>query len=80
MTTTRVPDAMCGGTMTHSPTGDRGGSHTFKHSGASGSGTYTLTGPEQEMTAIYQNTTCAMGRCFKTPAGKATWTKIERCE
>ena len=71
---------VCGGTMTHSPTGDRGGSHTFKHSGASGSGTYTLTGPEQEMTAIYQNTTCAMGRCFKTPAGKATWTKIERCE
>ena len=72
--------AMCGGTMTHTPTSDRAGKHAFQHSGAHGSGTYALTGPEEEMTATYQNTTCAMGRCFKTPNGKAIWTRIEACE
>jgi hypothetical protein len=72
--------AVCGGTMTHVPTDRRSGTHRFTHSGATGSGTYVLTGPEEEMTGTYRNTTCAMGRCFATPAGKATWTRIEPCD
>ena len=72
--------AVCGGSMTHTPKDERGGSQVFTHSGAKGTGSYTLSGPEEKMTAIYQNTTCAMGRCFKTPPGKATWTKIDTCE
>lgn len=71
---------VCGGTMQHTPTSDRGGTHSFEHSGARGSGSYSLDGPEAEMTATYQNTTCAMGRCFKTPNGRAVWTKIDSCE
>ena len=71
---------VCGGTMTHTPDGERSGSQTFQHSGARGSGAYTLEGPPEAMTATYTNTTCAGGRCFKTPNGKATWTKLESCE
>lgn len=71
---------VCGGTMQHTPTSDRGGTHSFQHSGARGSGSYTLDGPEAEMTATYQNVTCAGTRCFKTPNGRALWTKIDSCE
>lgn len=71
---------VCGGTMTHTPDGERSGRQTFQHSGARGSGAYTLEGPPEAMTATYTNTTCARGRCFKTPNGKATWTKIDACE
>lgn len=66
--------------MQHTPTSDRGGTHSFQHSGARGSGSYTLDGPEAEMTATYQNVTCAGTRCFKTPNGRALWTKIDSCE
>ena len=71
---------VCGGTMTHQPSSATGGSHSFLHSGMRGSGSYTLSGSEEEMTATYQTTTCGMGQCFKTPNGKAIWTKIEACE
>lgn len=72
--------SMCGGTMTYTPSSATGGSHSFQHSGAHGSGSYTLSGSEDEMTGTYQNTTCAFGKCFKTPNGKSIWTKIDTCE
>lgn len=72
--------SMCGGTMSHNPSSATGGSHSFQHSGAHGSGSYTLEGPEEEMIGTYQNTTCALGKCYKTPNGRARWTRIEACE
>jgi hypothetical protein len=71
---------VCGGSMTHTPTGDTGGNQAFAHSGAQGKGSYTFSGPAEKMTVTYQTTTCAMGRCFATPPGKAIWTRIDSCE
>lgn len=82
---------ICGGkvTWTHTPTGDRGGDFTFRFANGKGvanaSGTYTLNGPDEQMTAIYQMgkicghaagmTVCAPPRTF----GATTWTRIDDC-
>lgn len=73
--------AVCGGKMSHTPSGDRGGSYTFNHSGVPGNGSYSLSGDEQLLSATYQGQVCPPGMaCIKTPPGRATWTKIEECD
>ena len=71
---------VCGGVMTHTPKSDAGGSQTFSHSGAHGSGSYSFSGPEEKMTVTYRTTTCAMGKCYGPLVGTAIWTKIDSCE
>ena len=84
-------NTICGGTVTwtHTPTGDKGGDFTFRFANGKGvanaSGTYTLNGPDEQMTAIYKMgkicgsaasmTVCAPPRTF----GATTWTRIDDC-
>lgn len=84
-------NTICGGTVTwtHTPIGDKGGDFTFRFANGKGvanaSGTYTLNGPEDQMTAIYRMgkicgsaagmTVCAPPRTF----GATTWTRIDDC-
>lgn len=84
-------NTICDGevTWTHTPTGEKGGDFTFRWAKGKGSadakGTYTLNGPEEKMTAIYQMgkicghaagiTACAPPRTF----GAMTWTQIDDC-
>ena len=81
----------CGGlaTISHIPSGDKGGQWTFKFQGAGGfansSGTYALSGPEESMTAQYVGgKVCAhaAGRtiCAAPKPSSVTWTKIDDCE
>ena len=80
----------CAGTasVSHTPTSDKGGNWTFKFQGAGGfadsSGTYTLSGPEESMTARYvSGRVCghAAGRtvCATPKPSSVTWTKIDDC-
>ena len=85
-------NTVCGGqvTWTHNPTSDRGGEFIFHWRGGRGfadsRGTYTLSGPEERMTAIYTMgkicgqaagmTACAEPRTF----GSFTWTQIDDCK
>ena len=78
----------CGGTLTHTPTGDKGGSFELRVSGGGGSftqsGSYTLSGPAERMTATYASTRlCAQagGRtiCLPPRTLSATWTRVEDC-
>lgn len=84
--------AMCGGQVswTHTPTSERGGEFTFHWKGGRGfadaKGSYSLSGPEEEMTAIYMMdsicgqaagmTACGQPRTF----GSTRWTRIDDCE
>ena len=81
----------CGGmaTVSHVPTSDKGGNWTFKFTGAGGfadsSGTYSLSGPEEAMTARYVGgKVCGhvAGRtvCAAPKPSSVTWTRIEDCE
>ena len=78
----------CGGTLTHTPTGDKGGTFEMHVSGGGGSftqsGSYTLSGPEEKITATYASTKlCAQagGRtiCLPPRTLSATWTKVQDC-
>lgn len=84
-------NTICGGkvTWTHTPTSDKGGNFSFHFNGGKGfadaTGSYALSGPEEEMTAIYSMdkicghaagmTACAPPRTF----GATKWTKIDDC-
>jgi hypothetical protein len=78
----------CGGTLTHTPSGDKGGTFEMRVSGGGGSftqsGSYALSGPEERMTATYASTRlCAQagGRtiCLPPRTLSATWTKVQDC-
>ncbi|MFT3897429.1 MAG: hypothetical protein QM719_07010 [Thermomonas sp.] len=78
----------CGGTLTHTPSSDKGGTFEMHVSGGGGSftqsGSYTLSGPEERMTATYASTKlCAQagGRtiCLPPRTLSTTWTRIEDC-
>ncbi len=79
----------CGGTLTHTPTSDKGGTFEMHVSGNGGSfeqsGTYTLSGPAEQMTATYASTkACAHagGRTICLPPPRtisSTWTRVENC-
>lgn len=78
----------CGGTLTHTPTSDKGGTFEMHVSGGGGaftqSGSYTLSGPEERMTATYASTKlCAQagGRtiCLPPQTISTTWTRVEDC-
>ncbi|MBW8823667.1 MAG: hypothetical protein JF567_05440, partial [Xanthomonadales bacterium] len=82
---------VCNGrvTMSHTPGSDKGGSYSFHFSSGGGvadsAGTYTLSGPEESMTATYTSpSVCGTfhGRtvCTKPRGGTATWTKIDSCK
>lgn len=75
-------------TLTQTPTGDKGGTYSMHFAGGGGtvdaSGTYTLSGPEEKMTATYTTPSAcghAGGRTVCTPArtGTAIWTKVDDC-
>ena len=79
----------CGGTLTHTPSGDKGGTFELRVAGGGGSftqsGSYALSGPEERMTATYASTKlCAQagGRtiCLPPRTISATWTKVDDCE
>ena len=79
----------CGGTLTHTPTSDKGGTFEMHVSGNGGSftqsGSYTLGGPAEKITATYASTKlCAHagGRtiCLPPRTISATWTKVDDCE
>ncbi len=78
----------CGATYTHTPTSDKGGTYSFRFEGgggaASSSGTYTLSGPEEKLTATHSGSrvcmTAGLTRCFTYPAVIGTWTKIDSCD
>ena len=78
----------CGGTLTHTPTSDKGGTFEMHVSGGGGSftqsGSYTLSGPEEQMTATYASTKlCAQGGgmtfCLPPRTLSTTWTKVDDC-
>ena len=78
----------CGGTLTHTPSGDKGGTFELRVAGGGGSftqsGSYALSGPEERMTATYASTKlCAQagGRtiCLPPRTISATWTKVDDC-
>ena len=88
-------NTICDGavTWTHTPTSDKGGDFTFRYAKSTGrgkgnaeaKGTYTLSGPEEKMSSIYQMgkicghaagmTVCTPPRTF----GAMTWTQIDDC-
>jgi hypothetical protein len=78
----------CGATYTHTPTSDKGGTYSFRFEGgggmASSSGTYTLSGPEEKLTATHSSSNvcvkAGLTRCFTYPTVMGTWTKIDNCE
>lgn len=81
----------CGGmaSVTHTPTSDKGGHWTFKFQGVGGfadsSGTYSLSGPEETMTARYvSGRVCGHvgGRtiCTTPKPSSVNWTRIDDCE
>ena len=79
----------CGGTLTHTPSGDKDGTFELRVAGGGGSftqsGSYALSGPEERMTATYASTKlCAQagGRtiCLPPRTISATWTKVDDCE
>ena len=78
----------CGGTLSHVPTGDKGGTFEMHVSGGGGSftqsGNYTLSGPEERLTATYASTKlCAQARgrtiCLPPRTLSTTWTRIDDC-
>ncbi len=78
----------CGATYTHTPKSDKGGNYSFRFEGGGGvatsSGTYTLSGPEEKLTATHSSSrvciTAGLTHCSTYPAVTATWTKIDNCE
>jgi hypothetical protein len=78
----------CGATYTHTPTSDKGGTYSFRFEGgggmASSSGTYTLSGPEEKLTATHSSSNvcvqAGLTRCYTYPPVVGTWTKIDDCE
>lgn len=78
----------CGATYTHNPTSDQGGTYSFCWEGGGGvvssSGTYTLSGPEETLTATHSSSAvCAkagLTRCYTHPPVIGTWTRIDACE
>jgi len=78
----------CGGTLTHTPTSDKSGTFEMHVSGNGGSftqsGSYTLGGPAEKITATYASTKlCAQagGRtiCLPPRTISATWTRVDDC-
>ena len=78
---------VCGATVTHTPTSDKGGTYSFLFEGAGGfaksSGTYALSGPEDRLVATHSSSSvCATGgltKCYSHPAVVAIWTRIDEC-
>ena len=83
-------NTFCGGiaTVTHTPTSDKAGTWDFRVTGkgvVTGNGTYTLSGPEDQLLATYKNAkTCvtASGRsiCLAAPTSSVTWRQIDDCD
>lgn len=82
--------AVCGGhvVMTHTPASSEGGTYAFHFTGGGGTadatGNYTLSGPEEKMTASYTGSSVCghfAGRtvCGKPRSGAAVWTRIDDC-
>jgi len=81
----------CGGTSTvrHTPSGEKGGTFSFRYTGPHGhaqnTGTYTLSGEKGRLTATYANspvcfTMQGQTLCQPAPSSSVTWTKIDDCE
>jgi len=81
----------CGGTSTvrHTPSGEKGGTFAFRYTSqyghAENTGTYTLSGEKEQLTATYANnpvcfTVQGKTMCQPAPSNSVTWTKIDDCE
>ena len=79
----------CGLTLTHTPTSRTGGTFEVQLTAAGvdyrQSGTYTLSGPENRLTATYATAemcahTGGQALCVPQPARTTTWTRISDCK
>lgn len=79
----------CGLTLTHTPTSRTGGTFEVQLTANGGdykqSGTYTLSGPENRLTATYVTAemcvhTGGQALCVPQPTRTTTWTKLSDCK